>query len=292
VAERPKKSAAARGTRGRSDAGGPKPPTTEDPIRWWQSLTTVEVAELETSDPVAILPLAATEQHGPHLPLSTDLDIGLGVLRAAFGRLPSGFPAWALPPQPIGCSREHSGFPGTLSLESETLVGMIEDVGAALAGCGVRRLVLCNSHGGNRHSLDIAGLRLREEHGMLVVKASWFRFSRPDGVKLPEAEWRHGLHGGALETAMMMHLRPELVRAGEAGKWRSLGEELEKKLKRVGPEGGASFSWMADDLNDSGAVGDASLADAQLGERLVSHYGVVLAEVIQDARAFPLDRLA
>lgn len=264
----------------------------EDSIRWWQSLTTVEVAELESSDPVAILPLAAIEQHGPHLPLSTDLDIALGLLGGAFRQLPADFPAWAMPPQAIGCSREHSGFPGTLSQESESLAGMIEDIGDALDGCGVRRLVLFNTHGGNRHSLDLAGLRLREEHGMLVVKASWFRFPRPDGVELPEAEWRHGLHGGAIETAMMMHFAPERVRAKEARKWPSLGEELDGTLRQVGPEGAASFSWMADDLNPSGVVGDATLADARLGERLVSHYAAVLADVIKDARAFPLDRLA
>jgi creatinine amidohydrolase len=268
------------------------PPARGDSIRWWQSLTTVEAGELEARDPVAILPLASIEQHGPHLPLSTDLDIGLGLLAAAFARLPSDFPAWALPPQAIGCSREHARFPGTLSLESESLVGMIEDVGATLAECGVRRLVLSNSHGGNRHSLDLAGLRLREQHDMLVVKASWFRSPRPEGVELPESEWVHGLHGGALETAMMMYLEPEAVRSAEVSEWRSLGEELEETLTHVGPEGNVSFSWMVDDLNDSGAVGDASLADARMGERLVSHYAAVLADVIRDARAFPLERLA
>ena len=264
----------------------------DDPIRWWQSLTAAEVASFALRDPVAILPLAAIEQHGPHLPLSTDLDIGLGVLAAAFRLLPGECPAWVLPPQALGASREHARFPGTISLEPELVIAAIEAAGEALARDGVRRLVLSNSHGGNRHALDEAGLRLRAEHKMLVVEASWFRFPRPTGVELSEAEWRHGFHAGAVETAMMMHLRPELVRGDEVPLGRSLGEELERTLLRLGPEGGvASFAWLAGDLNADGVVGDARRADPSMGARLVSHYGAVLAEVILDALAFPLDRL-
>jgi creatinine amidohydrolase len=90
---------------------------------------------------------------------------------------------------------------------------------------------------------------------------------------------------------MMMHLRPDLVRTSEAARARSLGEDLGETLRRVAPEGSASFSWLAGDLNPDGVVGDATLADADLGAQLVSHYGVVLSEVIEDARAFPLKRL-
>jgi creatinine amidohydrolase len=263
----------------------------DDPIRWWQSFTTAEVANLASRDPVAILPLAAIEQHGPHLPLSTDLDIGLGVLAAAFQLLPDECPAWVLPPQALGASREHTRFPGTISLEPELLIAAIEAAGDALARDGVRRLVLSNSHGGNRHALDEAGLRLREEHQMLVVEASWFHFPRPTGVDLPEAEWRHGFHAGAVETAMMMHLRPELVHDDKIPQGRSLGEELESTLLRLRPEGVASFAWLAGDLNADGVVGDARRADPAMGARFVSYYGAVLAEVIGDALAFPLDRL-
>ena len=126
---------------------------------------------------------------------------------------------------------------------------------------------------------------------MLVVKASWFRFPRPTEVDLPAEEWEHGIHGGAVETAMMMHLRPALVRGGALGDARSLGVELGESLVRVAPEGSASFSWLSGDLHVSGVVGDATHANPRLGSELVRHYGGVLAEVIKDARAFPLDRL-
>ena len=254
-------------------------------------MTSVEAATLAALDPVVILPLAATEQHGPHLPLSTDLDIGIGLLTEAFRRLPADVPAWVLPPQTIGTSCEHLRFAGTLSLDPELLTEAIKQQGAALAAHGVRRLVLFNSHGGNLRAMDAAALRLREEHGILVVKASYFTFSHPDDIELPEDEWRHGLHGGAVETALMLHLRPDLVRIDALQRFPSLGQELDGTLRRLGPEGEASFAWLAGDLNPHGVTGNARLANADTGQCLVAHYGRVLAEVIQDARAFSLHRL-
>ena len=260
--------------------------------RAWQALTTVEAARLAARDPVAVLPLAAVEQHGPHLPLSTDLDIGNGLLAAAFRGLPADFPAWALPPLAAGASREHERFAGTLGLELRLVADVIHAHGAALARDGVRRLVLSNSHGGNRAAAEMAALRLRDELGLLVVTTHYFLLPRPAGVDLPEAEWRHGLHGGAVETAMMLHLRPDLVRTAAIGDARSLAAELEGTLRRVAPgNDAASFAWLAGDLNPSGVTGDAALADAALGRRLVEGYGAALADIIRDARGFPLDRL-
>jgi creatinine amidohydrolase len=263
-----------------------------DAVRHWQHLTTAEARDAAARDPVVILPLAAIEQHGPHLPLSTDLDIGMGLLASAVRQLPEGVPAWILPPQAVGSSREHLRFAGTLSLDVPLLIEVIYAHGLALASCGVRRLVLSNSHGGNRQALDVAGLRLRQDRQLLVVKTNYFDFARPDGVDLPEAEWRHGLHGGALETSMMLHLRPDLVRTAAIQDAPSLGQQLERTLRHLRPEGAAAFSWLADDLNPSGVTGDARLATAALGERLVTYYGGMLAGVIRDASAFPLERLA
>lgn len=261
--------------------------------RSWQALTTVETARLAARDPVAVLPLAAVEQHGPHLPLSTDLDIGIGLLAAAFEQLPADFPAWALPPVAVGASREHARFAGTISLEPELLAEVIHAHGAALAEAGIRRLVLSNSHGGNRAAAETAALRLRDELELLVVTAHYFLLPRPAGADLPEAEWRHGLHGGALETALMLHLRPDLVRGEAIGTSRSLGADLEGALRRAGPgNDAASIAWLAGDLHPSGVTGDASLADAALGRRLVDGYAAALADIIRDAREFPLERLA
>lgn len=261
------------------------------PLPRWESLTTLEIAELVIRDPVAVLPLAAIEQHGPHLPLSTDLDIGMGLLARALRRLPEDFPAVVLPAQAVGVSAEHTSFSGTLSLSADVVTAVICEIGGALADAGVRRLVISNSHGGNLGLLEDAALRLRREEGMLVVKATYFRFPRPDDVELPESEWREGFHGGALETSMMLHLRPDLVRMEAIGNHPSIAFELEKRLRRVRPEGQAPFAWLAEDLSASGVVGDARLADAEKGRTLVEHYSGILAEVIEDAHAFPMDLL-
>ena len=276
-----------------AEARSAKDRSANDRVRYWHDSTTREIAERAADDPVVIMSLAAVEQHGPHLPLSTDLEIGLGVLSAAFRALPADFPVFALPPQPFGASAEHADFPGTLTLPVGVLGEVIYAVGSSLARAGVRRLVLFNSHGGNRSAVDSAGLRLRSDHRLLVVKASYFRFPLPVDLDLPESERAHGLHGGALETSMMLHLRPDLVRVDELRRFSSLGEELAEHLEHVRPEGPASFAWTARDLNPEGVVGNAKIdGAAALGARLVEHYGAYLAEVITDARDFPLNRLA
>ena len=135
-------------------------------------------------------------------------------------------------------------------------------------------------------------LRLRQEVGLLVVRCHYFLFPRPTGVDLPDAEWRHGLHGGAVETAMMLHLRPDLVRTSHVHDAPPLGDLLERILRHVGTdEEGASVAWLAEDLSRSGVAGNATLADAAMGERLVEGYGQVLADVIRDTKDFPIDRL-
>ena len=266
----------------------------DDPIPHWQSLTGPEAAQFARRDPVLVLPLAAIEQHGPHLPLSTDADIGRGLLARAMTRLPADFPVRVLPPLPIGASTEHAhaGLAGTLHVESGDLAAVIVRLGAVLAGYGVRRLVLSNSHGGNRHAMETAGLQLRREHGLLVVKATYFSFAPAPDVDLPDSEWRHGLHGGAVETAMMLHLHPDRVRTEQVSRFVSLGQELEAAGSGILPEGPAAFAWVAGDLNPRGVTGDARLATAEMGRRLVEHYGDTLAAIIRDTRAFPVERLA
>lgn len=257
----------------------------------WEELTSAEVGALAGEDPVAVLPLAAVEQHGPHLPLSTDIEIGRGILEAACARLPDGFPVRVLPIQSIGASAEHESYPGTLSLGPEHLIRTICRIGGAVRRAGVRRLVLFNSHGGNRAAMEIAGLRLRRQCGLLVVRMSYPDVAPPYPAGIDPDELRHGLHGGLLETSMMVHLRPELVRTPPTGRGPSLGEDLERAGSPIAPTGPAAFSWLAEDLDPSGVTGEAERALAETGRVLVDHYGAALVRVIEAARAFPLERL-
>ncbi|WP_110648883.1 creatininase family protein [Salinicola peritrichatus] len=261
-----------------------------NPVLHWQDLTSHELAALAGDDSVAVLPLAAIEQHGAHLPLSTDLDIGLGLLAAATERLDGARTVLILPPLAIGSSLEHRDFAGTLSLMPEAAIGVIEALGEAVARAGIRRLVLFNSHGGNKAVIDLAALKLRAAHAMLVVKANYFRFAPPADT-LPAAELRHGLHGGALETSMMLYLAPEKVRREHLVDAVSEGLNQELAGSTLGPEGDAGYAWMAQDLHPSGGTGNATLADADTGRRLVEHFATRLAQVIDEAGRFDLETL-
>jgi len=260
--------------------------------RAWASLTSPELADLCGPEAVAILPTAAIEQHGPHLPLSTDVDIGEGVLATALHRVSPEPPPLLLPTLAPAASPEHTSHPGTLSLDPTTFERTLLDMGRAVARAGIRRLVIFNSHGGNRATIETAALRLRRELGLLVVKVHTFRLSLPEGVGVPGQELRHGLHGGAIETAIMLHLHPDRVRTAEIRDFPSLGIDLEASGSRIAPEGTASFAWLAEDLHPSGATGDASLATAEMGRRIVTAWAGELAGILEDARRFPLDRLA
>lgn len=257
---------------------------------WWQDLTPQRIARCAARDGVALLPLAAIEQHGEHLPLSTDLDIANGLVAAALPRVRADVPVCVLPPLAVGLSLEHTGFAGTLSLSPETALAVLGELGDSVARAGFRRLVLFNSHGGNKALVDLAALKLRAAHGMLVVRANYFRFALPSGV-LDADELRHGLHGGALETSMMLHLVPHAVRREALGDFRSLGAQMAADGCLLGPEGEAGFGWMAQDLHGSGAAGNAQDASAALGARLVDHFAARLAQLIDEAHDFDLAQL-
>ncbi|MDZ7779604.1 MAG: creatininase family protein [Gemmatimonadota bacterium] len=267
-------------------------PDEPTPSTWrWEEQSAPELSALAARDPVAVLPLGAIEQHGPHLPVSTDLVIARGLASRALEAVPDDVPVVLLPELSSGASLEHDRFAGTLSLAADTLAEILLQQGAALARQGFRRLVLFNTHGGNAHVVDDVGLRLRTEHGLLVVKAHSFRFPRPTSTELPDEEWVHGLHGGAVETSMLLHLRPDLVRAEHIARFSTLGEELASTLRWVSPEGVAPFSWLAGDLNPHGVTGDARLATEAIGAELVEHYAAVLATIVRETWAFPVDRL-
>ncbi|MFC2992471.1 creatininase family protein [Halomonas tibetensis] len=260
----------------------------------WQDLTSRELAALP-KESVAVMVLGAIEQHGAHLPLSTDLDIGEGLLTAALEALPAGFPLVQLPPMAVGASDEHLSFPGTLSLSPELAIATLEAHGDAVARAGFRRLVWLNSHGGNKAVMDLAALRLRRRHGLLVVKAHYTRMPLPEGLPeatLPAEELRHGLHGGALETALMRHLAPEKVRLDHLASPISRGQAMADEGQLLGPEGEAAFAWLAEDLHPKGVVGNAGLGTAELGKRLVTHYARRIARVLIETRAMRLERIS
>ncbi len=186
------------------------------PRRLWQDMTTLDFAALEAARVIAVLPVGAIEQHGPHLPVSTDACINQGVLARALELMPDDLPVTVLPMLPVGKSNEHLAFPGTLTLSAETLIRVWTEIGEGVARAGIRKLVLFNSHGGQLQIMDIVARDLRVRHAMMVVAYSWFAGGLPAGL-FGEDEVRHGIHAGAIETSMMLHLAPDLVRQGPRG---------------------------------------------------------------------------
>lgn len=257
---------------------------------FWQDMTSEDFAEVDPEAVIALLPVAATEQHGPHLPLFTDSYIAEGIVDRMLELLPDELTVLVLPLLPIGASGEHSGFLGTLSHSPETLIAMWREVGASVADAGIRKLVILNSHGGQPQIVDIVAQELRLKRNMLVVKANSFRFGVPDGL-FTETELRHGAHAGGVETSLMLHLRPDLVRGEKAEDFEPLSLLLDRDYPWLGKQGPARFAWAAQDLHESGAAGDAGAADAERGQQILDHMARTLVALFGDVRRFPLEWL-
>lgn len=254
---------------------------------YWHNLTTADFGQVDAERTVALLPVAAVEQHGPHLPLATDAIINEGLVRAALERLPAGATLLVLPAQNVGLSPEHSSFAGTLSVRDTTLLDAWTDVGRSVARAGVRKLIVFNTHGGQKTLVDLVAVRLRSEHAMLVVRATYFSFGAPPGLFDP-AEIVHDIHGGEVETSLMLHLRPELVRTAALADFRGLPHELAERRKLLGAEKPVGIGWRAEDLHPSGACGNAAKADAERGAQHLSYLADRLAALVGEVAATPL----
>ena len=260
---------------------------TDVPYRRWEHLTTAEFRELPMESVIAVLPVAAVEQHGPHLPTGVDAIINRGILEGAAARLPAGLSVLVLPEQTIGLSIEHTAFAGTLSLGAATVMALWRDIAESVARAGIRKLVFFNSHGGQTEPMTILANELRARHDMLAVTASWFAFGLPDGL-VGAAEQQYGIHGGAVETAMMLHLAPALVREQARAAFASSAQRRAADYRHLSPHGRIGFGWQTQDLNPEGVCGDATAADAAMGATLVDHFAAALCELLIDVDRFPL----
>ncbi|PSL19150.1 creatinine amidohydrolase [Shimia abyssi] len=218
---------------------------------------------------IAILPLGATEQHGPHLPVSVDSDLASAVADRSRAHWHPETSALILPTLTITKSNEHSAHPGTLCLSADTLLAVLRDLGDSLARTGISRLAMLNGHGGNTAVLEIACREMRLAHSMITAHGSWFGFAEWDGVVDPE-DAAHDLHGGDTETSPMLAVSPDRVDMSKAQNFRSKGRGWQESGRWIGLNGQAMRpGWVIDDLNAFGACGDASVATAEKGEVLL-----------------------
>jgi len=255
---------------------------------WWGDYRTTEYASIAARTTIAVLPVAAIEQHGPHLPVSTDTTIMQGMLETVIARLPPDIDIRILPVQAVGKSNEHIHAPGTLNLPAPVLIEAWTELGASIARAGVRKLVVVNAHGGNEEIMGIVTRELRVRFAMMAVKTSWQRFGRPAGM-YTELEDRHGIHGGDVETSLMLHFRPDLVDMTKAENFVSNVARAEKELALLRQTGTHAFAWIASDLNPHGVVGDASIATTEKGRLTAEHQADGFIRLLRDVREASLE---
>lgn len=255
---------------------------------WWGDYRTTEYHAIDPEATIAVLPVAAIEQHGPHLPVSTDSTIMAGMLDAVIAKLPADLDVRILPIQSVGKSNEHLHAPGTLTLPATTLIEAWTELGASVARAGVRKIVVVNSHGGNEEIMGIVTRELRVRFGMLAVKTSWSRFGRPAGL-YSEIEDRYGIHGGDFETSVMLHFRPDLVDMAKAEDFPSRVQAAEESFEQLRHTGTQAFAWIASDLNPHGVVGEASKATAEKGRLTVEHQADGFIRLLGDVKKAGLD---
>ena len=261
------------------------------PPRDWTDIHWPDIGGAEAARWIAVLPLAATEQHGPHLPLGTDVMIAEAYLARVRELLPTPIPATFLPLQPVGISTEHVDYPGTLTLPTEIALGSWMALGESVARAGLRKLVMVTSHGGNSAGMTLVAQDLRAQCRLLVVTTSWSRFGAPEGLFSPE-ELRHGIHGGAVETSIMLARYPQHVRLDAIADFRPATIAMEGQYRRLSAHRPAPFAWQMQDLQPSGAVGDATSASAESGEELLEHGARAFCELLDDVDKFDVKGLA
>lgn len=246
-------------------------------------LTSAEVAAEVSPRSILVLPIGAVEQHGPHLPLNTDLVIAERCAEAVVDRVGDQLDLWLLEPLAYTKSNEHAGSVGTVWLGPETLLRVLDDIGRSVAATGAVKLALLNGHGGNSSLLNVACRELRLSHGLETFLLHPSLPPDQGGSSDGEGEWGMGIHAGHGETSIMLHLRPDLVKLDRAE--RNIPEHLAAN-RHVRFGGGVTFGWLAADFGPSGIIGDPTGAEADTGARLFAAAVDQLADAMAEVAAF------
>ena len=248
----------------------------------WDLRCTPDFEAISPNKSIAILPTAAIEQHGPHLPVGTDSLIMNGMLDEFRKSCPNDLDPWILPIQQIGKSNEHLWAKGTITLTAATAILAWTEIGVSVARAGFKKIVIVNSHGGNLDLISILARELRVETGMLAVKCQWSNFGHPDGMYTAN-ESKYGIHGGDVETSLMLNFKPNSVDMSKAENFVSSAEN-----DLVPPVGLISRGWIASDLNPGGTVGNANLATAHKGLLTTQHQVRGFIDLLRNVRDMPL----
>ena len=250
--------------------------------RQFAYLTWKQVEAIPKADALLILPTAAIEQHGHHLPLATDTLINNLLLGKALARLPAEAPVYALPPVCYGKSNEHLGFPGTLSVSAATFMAVLRDLGASIAASGFRRVCLYNTHGGNSSLVDVMARDLRAEFNLRTF--CLFGSAGAPFTGISPQEKTYGFHAGEIETAFLLSATPELVHPDQYTA--NYIADLARPDLLLPENASATFSWLTRDIAPSGVMGDPRPASAENGARWVEEASTKIAAALEAMLAF------
>lgn len=240
-----------------------------------------------TGKTIAVLPLGAHEQHGPHLPFETDTIIAEGLAARTAAALPPGLDVRFLPAEPVGYSIEHMDVAGTRTLSHSEAINSWINIGEKLHAQDIRKLVLFNAHGGNSPLLTIVATELRVRLDMLAVATSWTRFGLPEGLISPEDK-AFDIHGGFIETSVMLALRPDLVTMENVRDFPNAQSTFAREFKYLRAYGPHAFGWKMRDLNPDGVAGNAAAASAEAGEKLIAHAVEGFIDLLRDVDRFDM----
>ena len=269
--------------------------------RYWADWSTSDFVRAKAcgqlEQTIAVLPVAATEQHGPHLPLRVDTALVEGIVNESLAHLSPEVHVLFLPTQAIGLSPEHMAFSGTLTLKAETVIRLWTDIAESVAASGVNKLLLFNSHGGQAGMLDVVARDLRARLGMLVYSVNWYGLplegeQGEDVSKLfSDHEHRFGIHAGDMETSMMLAIAPEQVDMTQAANFASTAEHRARNYPILGNGKSAKLAWQMQDYNAQGAAGNAAAATTEKGGAVVRAAGRALARLLGEIHQLPKETL-
>lgn len=248
----------------------------------WAEFRAAEFENIDENQTIAILPTAAIEQHGPHLPVGVDTMIAEGMLAELRRACPDDLDIRILPVQAVGKSNEHLWAKGTLTLSADNALKTWVEIGLSVARAGIKKLVIVNSHGGNLDLISILSRELRVQAGMLAVKCQWGAFGVPEGI-YSDFERTYGIHGGDVETSLMRAFQPHTVDMDKAQNFPSSAEVTE-----ISPIGPISYGWIASDLGPAGVAGDAALATAEKGRATAAHQVAGFIELLRKVERMAL----
>ncbi|MFV0255907.1 creatininase family protein [Candidatus Liberibacter solanacearum] len=252
-------------------------------VRFADNFPSLDVGDHK--DWIVVLPLGAYEQHGPHLPMDTDTIIAKGLVERVIGILPSTLPVTFMPVESIGYSIEHMYAHGTKTLSYAEAIERWLSIINEIQKLGIRKVVILNAHGGNSPLVSIVSTEARVRFSVLAVSTSWTRFGFPHDIVL-SSEIGIDIHGGEIETSMMLVLAPHLVKMDLSKNFSSRQSEFLQNFTYLRAYGPHSFGWTMEDLNPEGVVGNAMIATFEKGESLLSHYANCFVQLLEDINVF------